>query len=181
MVLAGIWLSFTLSRINNNLIPLYKLFPNSNKMWTPHAFFKADIWSNSYDLVKFIKLIKQAGVYAHLRIGENWGFPVWLKYVPGIAKSNMPNPICHKFSSKYHVMAAMDKFTWHIVNIMKAKRWYETEGEMKSEEDCIHNEEFQSMVDDSDSDSVGGDGEAYGEEETRQFSNKKRRLSNHKV
>lgn len=54
-------------------------------------------------------------------------------------------------------------------------------GEMKSEEDCIHNEEFQSMVDGNGSDSVGGDGEAYGEEETRQFSDKKRRLSNHKV
>lgn len=58
---------------------------------------------------------------------------------------------------------------------------FDASGEMKSEEDCIHNEEFQSMVDDSDSDSVGGDGEAYGEEETRQFSDKKRRLSNHKV
>lgn len=52
---------------------------------------------------------------------------------------------------------------------------------MKSEEDCIHNEEFQSMVDGNGSDSVGGDGEAYGEEETRQISDKKRRLSNHKV
>ncbi|MFS7976979.1 putative beta-galactosidase [Helianthus anomalus] len=42
-----------------------------------------------YDLVKFIKLMKQAGLYAHLRIGPyacaQWkfgGFPVWLKYVP---------------------------------------------------------------------------------------------------
>ncbi|KAL3623861.1 Beta-galactosidase 12 [Castilleja foliolosa] len=45
-----------------------------------------------YDLVKFIKLVKQAGLYANLRIGPyacaEWnfgGFPVWLKYVPGIS------------------------------------------------------------------------------------------------
>ncbi|KAJ6381895.1 hypothetical protein OIU77_030532 [Salix suchowensis] len=44
-----------------------------------------------YDLVKFIKLVQQAGLYLHLRIGPyicaEWnfgGFPVWLKYVPGI-------------------------------------------------------------------------------------------------
>ncbi|KAL0345105.1 UNVERIFIED_CONTAM: Beta-galactosidase [Sesamum radiatum] len=35
-----------------------------------------------FDLVKFIKLVQQAGLYVHLRIGP--GFPVWLKYVPGI-------------------------------------------------------------------------------------------------
>ncbi|KAK6151941.1 hypothetical protein DH2020_014576 [Rehmannia glutinosa] len=44
-----------------------------------------------FDLVKFIKLVQQAGLYVHLRIGPyvcaEWnfgGFPVWLKYVPGI-------------------------------------------------------------------------------------------------
>ncbi|KAI3845885.1 hypothetical protein MKW92_011298, partial [Papaver armeniacum] len=44
-----------------------------------------------YDLVKFIKLAHQAGLYVHLRIGPyvcaEWnfgGFPVWLKYVPGM-------------------------------------------------------------------------------------------------
>lgn len=58
---------------------------------------------------------------------------------------------------------------------------FDASGEMKSEEDCIHSEEFQSLVDGSGNDSVGGDDEAYGEEETRQFSDKKRRLSNHKV
>ncbi|CAK9134958.1 unnamed protein product [Ilex paraguariensis] len=48
-------------------------------------------FKGSYDLVKFIKLIQLAGLYVHLRIGPyvcaEWnfgGFPVWLKYVPGI-------------------------------------------------------------------------------------------------
>uniref|UniRef100_A0A2N9EPW9 beta-galactosidase n=1 Tax=Fagus sylvatica TaxID=28930 RepID=A0A2N9EPW9_FAGSY len=47
---------------------------------------------DNYDLVKFIKLVQQAGLYVHLRIGPyicaEWnfgGFPVWLKYIPGIA------------------------------------------------------------------------------------------------
>ncbi|KAL9175234.1 hypothetical protein ABFS82_02G102300 [Erythranthe guttata] len=43
------------------------------------------------DLIRFIKLVHEAGLYLHLRIGPyicaEWnfgGFPVWLKYVPGI-------------------------------------------------------------------------------------------------
>ncbi|KAF3655194.1 Beta-galactosidase [Capsicum annuum] len=45
-----------------------------------------------YDLVKFVKLVHQAGLYVHLRVGPyacaEWnfgGFPVWLKFVPGIS------------------------------------------------------------------------------------------------
>ncbi|KAM0873147.1 hypothetical protein ACQ4PT_038264 [Festuca glaucescens] len=45
-----------------------------------------------YDLVKFIKTAQKAGLFVHLRIGPyicgEWnfgGFPVWLKYVPGIS------------------------------------------------------------------------------------------------
>ncbi|CAH1433045.1 unnamed protein product [Lactuca virosa] len=48
-------------------------------------------FEDRYDLVKFIKLIKKAGLYAHLRVGPyacaEWnfrGFPIWFKYVPGI-------------------------------------------------------------------------------------------------
>ncbi|RHN64644.1 putative beta-galactosidase [Medicago truncatula] len=54
---------------------------------TPEYYFE-----DRYDLVKFIKVVQQAGLYVHLRIGPyacaEWnlgGFPVWLKYVPGIA------------------------------------------------------------------------------------------------
>ncbi|KAE8666883.1 Beta-galactosidase [Hibiscus syriacus] len=48
-------------------------------------------FEDRYDLVRFIKVVQQAGLYVHLRIGPyicaEWnfgGFPVWLKYVPGI-------------------------------------------------------------------------------------------------
>ncbi|KAJ9537635.1 hypothetical protein OSB04_030368 [Centaurea solstitialis] len=82
-------------------------------------------FEDRYDLVRFIKLIKQAGLYAHLRIGPyacaEWnfgGFPVWLKYVPGISFRTDNGPF--KF--------AMEKFTRHIVNMMKAERLYETQG-----------------------------------------------------
>ncbi|KAD6794705.1 hypothetical protein E3N88_05601 [Mikania micrantha] len=82
-------------------------------------------FEDRYDLVKFIKLIKQAGLYVHLRVGPyacaEWnfgGFPVWLKYVPGISFRTDNGPF----------KAAMEKFTRHIVNMMKAEGLYETQG-----------------------------------------------------
>ncbi|CAH9076874.1 unnamed protein product [Cuscuta europaea] len=78
-----------------------------------------------YDLVKFIKLAQQAGLYVHLRIGPyacaEWnfgGFPVWLKYVPGISFRTDNGPF----------KAAMQKFTTMIVNMMKTQRLYESQG-----------------------------------------------------
>ncbi|KAL2539140.1 Beta-galactosidase 1 [Abeliophyllum distichum] len=78
-----------------------------------------------YDLVKFIKLVQQAGLYVHLRVGPyacaEWnfgGFPVWLKYVPGISFRTNNGPF----------KAAMQKFTTKIVNTMKAERLYESQG-----------------------------------------------------
>ncbi|KAI5665465.1 hypothetical protein M9H77_15318 [Catharanthus roseus] len=78
-----------------------------------------------YDLVKFVKLVKEAGLYVHLRIGPyacaEWnfgGFPVWLKYVRGISFRTDNGPF----------KAAMQKFTTKIVNMMKAERLYETQG-----------------------------------------------------
>ncbi|KAL3824445.1 hypothetical protein ACJIZ3_020474 [Penstemon smallii] len=78
-----------------------------------------------YDLVKFIKLVQKAGLYVNLRIGPyacaEWnfgGFPVWLKYVPGISFRTNNEPF----------KAAMQKFTTKIVNMMKAERLYETQG-----------------------------------------------------
>ncbi|KAL8139295.1 hypothetical protein V2J09_005316 [Rumex salicifolius] len=78
-----------------------------------------------YDLVKFIKLVQQSGLYVHLRIGPyicaEWnfgGFPVWLKYVPGISFRTDNGPF----------KAAMQRFTTKIVNMMKAERLYETQG-----------------------------------------------------
>ncbi|KAF9680473.1 hypothetical protein SADUNF_Sadunf06G0124700 [Salix dunnii] len=78
-----------------------------------------------YDLVKFIKLVQQAGLYLHLRIGPyvcaEWnfgGFPVWLKYVPGIEFRTDNEPF----------KAAMQKFTEKIVGMMKSEKLFENQG-----------------------------------------------------
>ncbi|KAI9180535.1 hypothetical protein LWI28_005810 [Acer negundo] len=78
-----------------------------------------------YDLVKFIKLIKKAGLYVHLRIGPyicgEWnfgGFPVWLKFVPGISFRTDNEPF----------KLAMRNFTEKIVNMMKDEKLYESQG-----------------------------------------------------
>ncbi|KAJ6805028.1 beta-galactosidase isoform X2 [Iris pallida] len=78
-----------------------------------------------YDLVRFIKLVKEAGLYLHLRIGPyvcaEWnfgGFPVWLKYVPGISFRTDNGPF----------KAEMHKFTEKIVSMMKAEGLYESQG-----------------------------------------------------
>ncbi|KAL1201285.1 Beta-galactosidase 2 [Cardamine amara subsp. amara] len=82
-------------------------------------------FGDRYDLVKFTKLVHQAGLYLDLRIGPyvcaEWnfgGFPVWLKYVPGIVfrADNEPFKI------------AMQKFTKKIVDIMKEEKLFETQG-----------------------------------------------------
>ncbi|KAK6784180.1 hypothetical protein RDI58_017634 [Solanum bulbocastanum] len=78
-----------------------------------------------YDVVKFIKLVQQAGLYLNLRIGPyicaEWnfgGFPVWLKYVPGMEfrADNQPFKI------------AMQGFVEKIVNMMKSENLFEPQG-----------------------------------------------------
>ncbi|KAJ1408837.1 Glycoside hydrolase, family 35 [Sesbania bispinosa] len=78
-----------------------------------------------YDLVRFMKTIQRAGLYAHLRIGPyvcaEWnfgGFPVWLKYVPGISFRTDNEPF----------KRAMQGFTEKIVGMMKSERLYESQG-----------------------------------------------------
>ncbi|KAI3461948.1 hypothetical protein Pfo_018611 [Paulownia fortunei] len=78
-----------------------------------------------YDLVRFVKTIQKAGLYAHLRIGPyvcaEWnfgGFPVWLKYVPGIRFRTDNDPF----------KMAMKGFTEKIVNLMKSENLYESQG-----------------------------------------------------
>ncbi|CAK9157086.1 unnamed protein product [Ilex paraguariensis] len=78
-----------------------------------------------YDLVRFIKTIQRAGLYAHLRIGPyvcaEWnfgGFPVWLKYVPGISFRTDNEPF----------KMAMQSFTEKIVNLMKSENLFESQG-----------------------------------------------------
>ncbi|KAL9660812.1 hypothetical protein QQ045_025630 [Rhodiola kirilowii] len=82
-------------------------------------------FEDRYDLVKFIKIIQQHGLYVHLRIGPyicgEWnfgGFPVWLKYVPGIEFRTDNEPF----------KANMQRFTEKIVSMMKAEKLFETQG-----------------------------------------------------
>ncbi|KVH92345.1 D-galactoside/L-rhamnose binding SUEL lectin domain-containing protein [Cynara cardunculus var. scolymus] len=78
-----------------------------------------------YDLVRFLKTVQKAGLYAHLRIGPyvcaEWnfgGFPVWLKYVPGISFRTDNEPFKRE----------MKGFTEKIVNMMKSEKLFESEG-----------------------------------------------------
>ncbi|KAM1261712.1 hypothetical protein ACFX13_027648 [Malus domestica] len=78
-----------------------------------------------YDLVRFLKTIQNAGLYAHLRIGpyvcaewNNGGFPVWLKYVPGISFRTDNEPF----------KRAMQGFTEKIVRLMKSENLFESQG-----------------------------------------------------
>ncbi|KDP41747.1 hypothetical protein JCGZ_26765 [Jatropha curcas] len=78
-----------------------------------------------YDLVQFIKLVQKAGLYVHLRIGPyvcaEWnfgGFPVWLKFVPGISFRTDNEPF----------KLAMQKFTQKIVQMMKDEKLFESQG-----------------------------------------------------
>ncbi|RAL46541.1 hypothetical protein DM860_004820 [Cuscuta australis] len=78
-----------------------------------------------YDLVRFVKTIQRAGLYAHLRIGPyicgEWnfgGFPVWLKFVPGISFRSDNEPF----------KMAMKGFTEKIVNLMKSHNLFESQG-----------------------------------------------------
>ncbi|XP_022966894.1 beta-galactosidase-like [Cucurbita maxima] len=82
-------------------------------------------FEDRYDLVKFIKLVQQAGLYVHLRIGPyvcaEWnlgGFPVWLKFVPGISFRTDNEPF----------KEAMQKFVTKIVDLMKFEKLYHSQG-----------------------------------------------------
>ncbi|KAE8659884.1 Beta-galactosidase 5 [Hibiscus syriacus] len=78
-----------------------------------------------YDLVRFIKTVQKSGLYVHLRIGPyvcaEWnfgGFPVWLKYVPGISFRTDNEPF----------KRAMQGFTQKIVQMMKNERLFASQG-----------------------------------------------------
>ncbi|KAK6245469.1 hypothetical protein SCA6_008559 [Theobroma cacao] len=78
-----------------------------------------------YDLVRFIKTVQKLGLYVHLRIGPyvcaEWnfgGFPVWLKYVPGISFRTDNEPF----------KRAMQGFTEKIVQMMKNEKLFASQG-----------------------------------------------------
>ncbi|XP_022947661.1 beta-galactosidase 3-like [Cucurbita moschata] len=77
------------------------------------------------DLVKFVRLVQKAGLYVHLRIGPyicgEWnfgGFPVWLKFVPGISFRTDNEPF----------KLAMATFTQKIVQMMKDEKLFQSQG-----------------------------------------------------
>ncbi|KAL9248596.1 Beta-galactosidase 5-like protein [Drosera capensis] len=78
-----------------------------------------------YDLVGFIKTVQRTGLYVTLRIGPyvcaEWnfgGFPVWLKYVPGISFRTNNDPF----------KRAMQGFTQKIVQMMKSENLFASQG-----------------------------------------------------
>ncbi|KAG8647141.1 beta-galactosidase 7 [Manihot esculenta] len=82
-------------------------------------------FSGNLDLVRFIKIIRDEGLYAILRIGPyvcaEWdygGFPVWLHNLPGIAlRTN--NEVFKK---------EMQTFTAYIVELMKSEGLFASQG-----------------------------------------------------
>ncbi|KAF2283348.1 hypothetical protein GH714_002464 [Hevea brasiliensis] len=68
-----------------------------------------------YDLVKFVKLVAEAGLYVHLRIAA---FPLWLHFIPGIKFRTDNEPF----------KAEMQRFTAKIVDMMKQENLYASQG-----------------------------------------------------
>ncbi|XP_008225494.1 PREDICTED: beta-galactosidase 8 [Prunus mume] len=82
-------------------------------------------FSGRKDLVKFVKIVAQAGLYVHLRIGPyvcaEWnygGFPLWLHFIPGIQLRTDNEPF----------KAEMQRFTAKIVDMMKEEKLYASQG-----------------------------------------------------
>ncbi|XP_010689565.2 beta-galactosidase 8 isoform X1 [Beta vulgaris subsp. vulgaris] len=82
-------------------------------------------FSGRKDLVKFVKLVGEAGLYVHLRIGPyvcaEWnygGFPLWLHFVPGIKFRTDNKPFKEE----------MQRFTAYIVDLMKKNNLYGSQG-----------------------------------------------------
>ncbi|XP_075490704.1 beta-galactosidase 8-like [Primulina tabacum] len=77
------------------------------------------------DVVKFVKLIGEAGLLVHLRIGPyacaEWnygGFPLWLHFIPGIEFRTNNEPF----------KAEMKRFTAKIVDLMMEENLYASQG-----------------------------------------------------
>ncbi|KAG8075440.1 hypothetical protein GUJ93_ZPchr0006g45255 [Zizania palustris] len=94
--------------------------------WNAHEPVQGQYYfGDRYDLVRFVKLVNLTGLYVHLRIGPyvcaEWnfgGFPVWLKYVPGISFRTDNGPF----------KAAMQTFVEKIVSLMTSEGLFEWQG-----------------------------------------------------
>ncbi|KAJ0981533.1 hypothetical protein J5N97_009788 [Dioscorea zingiberensis] len=78
-----------------------------------------------FDLVKFIKVVQEAGLYVHLRIGPyacaEWnygGFPMWLHFIPGVQFR----------TTNKQFQEAMASFITKIVNLMKDENLFASQG-----------------------------------------------------
>lgn len=102
-----------------NVIETY-VFWNGHELSPDNYYFEG-----RYDLVKFVKIVQQAGMHMMLRIGPyvaaEWNFggaPVWLHYVPGTVFRTDNEPW------KYY----MKKFTTYIVDLMKKEKLFAPQG-----------------------------------------------------
>ncbi|GMP26545.1 hypothetical protein CsSME_00002943 [Camellia sinensis var. sinensis] len=94
--------------------------------WNGHELSPDNYYfGGRYDLVKFVKIVQQAGMYMILRIGPfvaaEWNFggvPVWLHYVPGTVFRTDNEPFKHY----------MQKFLMFIVNLMKQEKLFASQG-----------------------------------------------------
>ncbi|XP_024019187.1 beta-galactosidase 10 isoform X2 [Morus notabilis] len=90
--------------------------------WNGHEPTQGNYYfGGRYDLVKFVKIVQQAGMYLILRIGPfvaaEWNFggiPVWLHYVNGTVFRTDNEPF--------------KKFTTFIVNLMKQEKLFAPQG-----------------------------------------------------
>ncbi|XP_022157753.1 beta-galactosidase 10 [Momordica charantia] len=96
------------------------VFWNGHELAPDHYYF-----GGRFDLVKFVKIVQQAGLYVILRIGPfvaaEWNFggvPVWLHYIPNTVFRT------DNASFKNH----MQKFTTYIVNLMKQEKLFASQG-----------------------------------------------------
>ncbi|XP_059634689.1 beta-galactosidase 15-like [Cornus florida] len=94
--------------------------------WNAHEPLRRQYdFTGNLDLVRFIKTIQDAGLYAVLRIGPyvcaEWnygGLPVWLHNIPGIELRTANGPY----------MDEMKNFTTLIVDMMKKEKLYASQG-----------------------------------------------------
>ncbi|PIA47491.1 hypothetical protein AQUCO_01400261v1 [Aquilegia coerulea] len=90
--------------------------------WNGHELSPGNYYfGGRYNLVKFVKIVQQAGMHLILRIGPfvaaEWNFggvPVWLHYVPGTVFRTDNEPF--------------KNFTTYIVNMMKREKFFASQG-----------------------------------------------------
>ncbi|XP_039127499.1 beta-galactosidase 6-like [Dioscorea cayenensis subsp. rotundata] len=94
--------------------------------WNYHEPEKGQYYfEGRFDLVKFVKVVQEAGLYVHLRIGPyacaEWnygGFPMWLHFIPGIQFR----------TTNRQFQEAMESFLTKIVNLMKDENLFASQG-----------------------------------------------------